>query len=97
MTVRRSPDLMPVPSTTLFRSAALGTVITLDTFDGPRDVDIAPGAQPGQTITLKELGVGRLNRSGRGAMHIHLDIDRKSTRLNSSHVANSYAAVCLQK
>src|SRR5690625_6962353 len=26
-----------------------------------------------------------------------LDLDRKSTRLNSSHVANSYAVFCLKK
>src|SRR5690625_5715158 len=26
-----------------------------------------------------------------------IDIDRKSTRLNSSHVANSYAVFCLKK
>jgi len=71
--IRRGDDLhctIEIPMT----AAALGTVITLETFDGPRDVDISPGAQPGQTITMKDLGVGRLNRSGRGAMHVHLDV-----------------------
>src|SRR5690625_2514734 len=32
-----------------------------------------------------------------GAVHLHLYRDRKSTRLNSSHVASSYAVFCLKK
>src|SRR5699024_11605052 len=40
--------------------------------------------------------------SGRGELHgqkhgRHLDQDRKSTRLNSSHVSISYAVFCLKK
>src|SRR5437660_7769843 len=29
--------------------------------------------------------------------HVQIDVDRKSTRLNSSHVAISYAVFCLKK
>src|SRR5690625_3122058 len=29
--------------------------------------------------------------------HLHMEADRKSTRLNSSHVAISYAVFCLKK
>src|SRR5690625_5548806 len=29
--------------------------------------------------------------------HVRVDVDRKSTRLNSSHVAISYAVFCLKK
>lgn len=71
--VRRGDDLhcnVEIPMT----AAALGTVISLETLDGAREVNVEPGAQPGQTITLRDLGVGRLNRSGRGALYIHLDI-----------------------
>lgn len=71
--VRRGDDLLcniEIPMV----AAALGTVVTIETLDGPREIDIAPGSQPGATITLRDLGVGRLNRSGRGSMHIHLDI-----------------------
>src|SRR5690625_2896403 len=70
-------------------SAALGATIPLETFDGTRDVDVKAGAQPGDEITLKGLGVTPLRRERRG--------DRKSTRLNSSHVATSYAVFCLKK
>lgn len=56
-------------------AAALGTVLQLDTFDGVREIDIAPGTQPDDVITLRGLGVGRLNASSRGDLHIHLDIE----------------------
>src|SRR5690349_23328923 len=31
------------------------------------------------------------------ADHVHVELDRKSTRLNSSHVEISYAVFCLKK
>lgn len=71
--VRRGDDLhctVEIPMT----AAALGTVVNLETLDGWRDVDIAAGSQPGHQITLRDLGVGHLNRSGRGGLHIHLDV-----------------------
>src|SRR5690625_5903174 len=40
-----------------------------------------------------------LGEDGRMAVttHVEYDLDRKSTRLNSSHVAISYAVFCLKK
>src|SRR5438045_7989166 len=34
---------------------------------------------------------------GRAAVHAAADLDRKSTRLNSSHLGISYAVFCLKK
>jgi len=71
--VRRGDDLhatVEVPMT----AAALGTVLTLDTLDGPRDVDLRPGTQPSQIVTLKNLGVGHLHVGGRGDLHVHVDV-----------------------
>lgn len=71
--VRRGDDLhatLEVPMT----AAALGTVLTLDTLDGPREVDLRPGTQPSQIVTLKNLGVGHLHASGRGDLHVHVDV-----------------------
>ena len=71
--VRRGDDLhctLEVPMT----AAALGTMLTLDTLDGPRDVDLRPGTQPAQVVTLKGLGVGRLHVGGRGDLHVHVDV-----------------------
>ncbi|WP_028048762.1 molecular chaperone DnaJ [Cellulomonas sp. URHD0024] len=71
--VRRGDDLhatLEVPMT----AAALGTVLTLETLDGPRDVDLRPGTQPSQIVTLKNLGVGHLHVGGRGDLHVHVDV-----------------------
>lgn len=55
-------------------AAALGTVLEIETLDGPREVDLAAGTQPGQIITLKDLGVGHLHGSGRGSLDITVDV-----------------------
>lgn len=71
--VRRGDDLhctLEVPMT----AAALGTVVELDTFDGAQDVDLRPGTQPAHVVTLKGLGVGHLHGSGRGDLHVHVDV-----------------------
>lgn len=71
--VRRGDDLhatLPVPMT----AAALGTVLTLDTLDGPQEVDLRPGTQPDQEVVLKGLGVGHLHTGGRGDLHVHVDV-----------------------
>lgn len=70
---RRGDDLharVEVPLT----AAALGTVLDLETFDGERKVDIQPGTQPEEVITLRGLGVGHLNASGRGDLNVHVDV-----------------------
>ncbi|PMC75413.1 MULTISPECIES: molecular chaperone DnaJ [unclassified Brachybacterium] len=56
-------------------SAALGATIPLETFDGAQDVDVAPGSQPGEEITLKGLGVTPLRRERRGDIRVILDVD----------------------
>ena len=55
-------------------AAALGTVLTLETLDGPQEVDLRPGTQPEQVVTLKGLGVGHLHVGGRGDLHVHVDV-----------------------
>jgi len=72
--VRRGDDLhatLAVPMT----AAALGTVLTLDTLDGPQEVDLRPGTQPAQVVTLKGLGVGHLHTGGRGDLLVHVDVE----------------------
>ena len=70
---RRGDDLhctIELPMT----AAALGTVATVETFDGPQEIDVKPGTHAGSTVTLRGLGVGKLQRAGRGSLHVHLDI-----------------------
>src|SRR5690625_6254964 len=80
-TTRRAPSPPLFPSTTLFRSV------------------VHPGAHvAGEPFELAAPGV-----LGPAAGPQHLvdgtdrRLDRKSTRLNSSHVAISYAVFCLKK
>ncbi|WP_435300337.1 molecular chaperone DnaJ [Timonella sp. A28] len=55
-------------------AAALGTVLELETLDGMREIDLAPGTQPGQIITLRDLGVAHLHGSGRGDLNITIEV-----------------------
>lgn len=55
-------------------AAALGTVIPLETLDGTHQVEIRAGTQSGSEQTLRGLGAARLQRSGRGDLHVHVDV-----------------------
>ncbi|MDO5672291.1 MAG: molecular chaperone DnaJ [Actinomycetaceae bacterium] len=71
---RRGDDLhtrLRIPMT----AAALGTQFSLETLDGTRDVKVEAGSQPNHVIKLKDLGVGHLQRAGRGDLLVHLDIE----------------------
>lgn len=61
--------------------AALGTSMTLETLDGDETVEIRPGTQPDSVVTLRARGVPRLRGTGRGDLHVHLDV-RTPTRLD---------------
>ncbi|WP_433326194.1 molecular chaperone DnaJ [Spirillospora sp. CA-294931] len=56
-------------------AAALGTGVTVETLDGAEEIDIKPGTQSGQVITLYNRGVRHLNETGRGDLHIHVKIE----------------------
>src|SRR3712207_7171476 len=89
--IRRPPRSALCPYTTLFRSGRQarqaprrGAELGPDERQGPPDqVQVAPGALRGD---------GR-----RGGPHPEAGVDRKSTRLNSSHANISYAVLCLKK
>ncbi len=55
-------------------AAALGTTMTLDTLDGPTDIDIRPGTQSGESLTVRGKGAARLRSTGRGDLHVHLQV-----------------------
>ncbi len=46
--------------------AALGAKVEVPTLDGPEEVEVAAGTQPGETITLRGRGMPLLRRGGRG-------------------------------
>jgi molecular chaperone DnaJ len=54
--------------------AALGTEVSLLTFDGLESVKVPEGAQTGSRIRLKNLGVPKLQGSGRGDLYVNIDV-----------------------
>src|SRR5690606_42128562 len=101
--IPRAPSSTLLPYTTLFRSGAeLGVVAELDTRrsitvlkDGDRKlVEIAEdrvkgtvyGTEPPKVVRWREVEAELLEGDAK--------LDRKSTRLNSSHVKISYAVFC---
>jgi molecular chaperone DnaJ len=59
-------------------AAALGASLSVDTLDGPADLDIRPGTQSGQAIPMYGQGTERLNSSGRGDLIIHVTVETPS-------------------
>src|SRR5258705_6597084 len=83
--IRRPPRSTLFPYTTLFRSLE-------DLKERARAIDMAVGQ------IEKQFGKGSIMRLGqRGAIAPNCFSDRKSTRLNSSHLGISYAVFCLKK
>src|SRR5690349_23937472 len=81
---RRPPRSTLFPYTTLFRSDLLQRAV--------KDLSAQTGKDPGRTeLTADEIAASDKKVEERIAE------DRKSTRLNSSHVEISYAVFCLKK
>src|SRR3712207_8630404 len=95
--IRRPPRSTLFPYTTLFRSAEL--------VEGARE-EIARVQEMGGAVAAVESGYmkGRLvaslaerRRRLENGDDVVVGVDRKSTRLNSSHANISYAVFCLKK
>src|SRR5690606_41578302 len=90
---RRPPGSSLSPYTTLFRSAGRG-IIGLDSAADGHGCESRTGSEGESSggesdfFHFSHLDCLFVARSG---------LDRKSTRLNSSHVKNSYAVFCLKK
>src|SRR3712207_7187454 len=89
--IRRPPRSTLFPYTTLFRSRQVRLLAHA-------------GAEPGhdhrvgaQVVEDVRVGVHRLDGEDLGEQRGVPGLDRKSTRLNSSHANISYAVFCLKK
>src|SRR5690554_7288693 len=86
--IRRPPRSTLFPYTTLFRSALFCA---------------ASGVEPQSETVWRQADkygvprIGFVNKMDRAGADFLGTIDRKSTRLNSSHVRISYAVFCLKK
>src|SRR5438067_7343919 len=81
------------PYTTLFRSRTLRPLLG-ETLSLPRDANAHP--RRGRRLLHRRPHRSPRARSAADAVDDVLASDRKSTRLNSSHVSNSYAVFCLK-
>src|SRR5256886_9524305 len=92
--IRRPPRSTLFPYTTLFRSATATQVVTVvdhtpPTLNAP---NIVVSNDPGScSAVVNFTGLSASDNCGTA------NIDRKSTRLNSSHSQISYAVFCLKK
>src|SRR2546426_8573752 len=98
--IRRPPRSTLFPYTTLFRSAVRRGAA--DPGPDPRRDGLRVRAEPrgGEVMRSGTFVIGgdlKVHRLGFGAMRITARRDRKSTRLNSSHLVISYAVFCLKK
>jgi molecular chaperone DnaJ len=55
-------------------AAAIGTHLTLATLDSEEQIEIRPGTQSGASMTLRGKGVPRVRASGRGDLHVHVEV-----------------------
>src|SRR3712207_8773474 len=99
--IRRPPRSTLFPYTTLFRSAGALDVVRRDR-SGPPDVLVVGSGLTMVDVVLSLSGADarptrRLHAVSRSARLPHRHVDRKSTRLNSSHANISYAVFCLKK
>src|SRR5260221_6394685 len=99
--IRRPPRSTLFPYTTLFRSSF--TVLAPKAGDTVTSTDIPVSIQV-SNFSLSGADVGLPDKDGEGHIHVMVDgmnmgvlLDRKSTRLNSSHTVISYAVFCLKK
>src|SRR2546422_8277353 len=69
-------------------------VVDIDAFALQNCFEVNYDPDPGQTVALPNVGASVMNIN---IVRVGILIDRKSTRLNSSHGYISYAVFCLKK
>src|SRR5256885_12541159 len=101
--IRRPPRSTLFPYTTLFRSAR--TTVLKDSQPSSSSKTLGKyggrGRQCTSTLTpgglSKDISLSRERKQAEFEFQCGVLLDRKSTRLNSSHLVISYAVFCLKK
>src|SRR5256885_5623480 len=88
--IRRPPRSTLFPYTTLFRSDPTAAAAAMSHLAEPLGLSALEVAWGAYTIVCE-------NMAAAARVHIVEKGDRKSTRLNSSHLVISYAVFCLKK
>src|SRR2546426_4402019 len=92
--IRRPPRSTLFPYTTLFRSQKGFSVGSTTDWEKHKMWEFDPVMLPYRTAARAFRLYGYAGPPGRAASEVE---DRKSTRLNSSHLVISYAVFCLKK
>src|SRR5690606_40479933 len=99
--VLRLPRSTLFPYTTLFRSNTIYGLPSIDFLQDMNSQKLQPLIEAWQRATGKRVIFPTISRSGAGSTIYEKRFaggsDRKSTRVNSSHVKISYAVFCLKK
>src|SRR5256885_12308334 len=90
--IRRPPRSTLFPYTTLFRSAIQPGIV-----EGERIDRVMANKAKARGISVEAMTREALSVVSMRTMVTPRQIDRKSTRLNSSHLVISYAVFCLKK
>jgi molecular chaperone DnaJ len=70
---RHGQDLVAVVELPATR-AMVGTTVTVPTLDGEREIEVPAGAQPGEQVVVRGLGLPSLRGAARGDQHVVLDV-----------------------
>src|SRR2546426_3505590 len=92
--IRRPPRSTLFPYTTLFRSASVKRVTDIIAEIAAASQEQSQGIEQ---VNKAVVQMDRLVQSSAAQTEESSSVDRKSTRLNSSHLVISYAVFCLKK
>jgi molecular chaperone DnaJ len=70
---RHGQDLVTVVEVPVTR-AMLGGTLTVPTLDGEQEIEVPAGAQPGEHVLLRGVGLPSLRGAARGDQHVVLDV-----------------------
>src|SRR5688572_31306583 len=92
--LRRPPRSTLFPYTTLFRSESIDGVLEVQEYRQPAVANTTALVTRGLCVAGSDIARDEVAKAGVLALEV---VDRKSTRLNSSHSQISYAVFCLKK
>lgn len=71
---KREGDDLIIDKEITYTQAALGAVVEVPTIDGPLNIRVQPGTQPGTLIRLRSKGVPHVRGSGRGDQYVRIKL-----------------------